>query len=156
YFAYVRLRSRETSGPAQTSIVQMTPPAQSSSVTSSETINPPTAAEAKEPTPNQSSSQSPRRTNNERSTTAKASPGAAAPAQPRDENADDVTRSGAVVPNLKLSEVKKVYIEIRGDGAFNELRSKLVEGLESSGVIAPAANADEADAALKIVVSQTS
>jgi hypothetical protein len=57
---------------------------------------------------------------------------------------------------LKLSEIKKVYIEIRGDGAFNDLRSKLVESLNASGVVAVATNADDADAALKIVVSQTS
>jgi hypothetical protein len=52
---------------------------------------------------------------------------------------------------LKLSEVRKVYVELRGDP---ELRTKVVESLGSSGVVA-ITNADEADAALKIVVSQT-
>ncbi len=85
-----------------------------------------------------------------------ASPGADAPAQARDEDvAADVTRSGSVVANLTLREVKKIYVEMRGDAAFDELRSNLVESLGSSGVVAATTNADEADAALKIVVSQT-
>jgi hypothetical protein len=67
-----------------------------------------------------------------------------------------VTRSGGVVANLRLSEVKKVYVEMGGDAAFNELRSNLVESLGSSGVVAATTDADEADASLKIVVSQTS
>ena len=66
-----------------------------------------------------------------------------------------LTRSGGAVANLTLREVKKVYIEMRGDAAFNELRSNLVESLGSSGVVTAATNADEADASLKIVVSQT-
>ena len=71
----------------------------------------------------------------------------------RDEDvAADETRSANAVANLKLSEVKKIYIEIRGDAA---LRSNLIESLGSSGVVVPTTNADEADAALKIVVSQT-
>jgi hypothetical protein len=77
--------------------------------------------------------------------------------QPSDEDAaGDVVRSGVVVPNLKLSEVKKVYIELRGDSASDELRSKLVESLGSSGVVTATTNADDADAALKIVISKTS
>ena len=70
------------------------------------------------------------------------------------EDVGDAVRSGVTVPNLKLSEVKKIYIEIRGD-ASNDLRTNIVESLNSSGLVA-ATNADEADAALKIVVSQTS
>jgi hypothetical protein len=65
--------------------------------------------------------------------------------------AADATRSGNVVPNLTLKEIKKVYIEVRGDAALDEIRSNLVKSLGSSGVIAPT-NADEADAALKIVI----
>ena len=88
---------------------------------------------------------------------APSSPGADAPAQPRDEDvAAEVTRSGSVVADLRLKEVKKVYIEMRGDAAFNQLRSNLVESLGSSGVVAVATDADEADASLKIVFSQTS
>jgi hypothetical protein len=68
----------------------------------------------------------------------------------------DVTRSGNVVPNLKLKDVKKIYIEIRGDDLSDELRSYLIKSLGSSGVVAVATNADDADAALKIVISQTS
>jgi hypothetical protein len=55
------------------------------------------------------------------------------------------------VPNLKLGEVKKVYIEMRGEAASDELRSNLAESLDSSGVVT-AASADEADASLKILV----
>jgi hypothetical protein len=45
---------------------------------------------------------------------------------------------------------------MRGDAASDQLRRDLVERLGSSGVVSVAINADEADAALKIVVSQTS
>jgi len=64
-------------------------------------------------------------------------------------------RSGSVVANLTLREVKKIYIEIRGDAVSSELRNNLVERLGSSGVVAATTDADEADAALKITVSQT-
>ena len=106
----------------------------------------------------QSTSQSARRAKSDRSTAAKApaSPGADAPAKTRDEDVADVTRSGNVVADLRLKEVKKVYIEMRGDAAFNQLRSNLVNSLGSSGVVTIATDAEEADAALKIVMSQTS
>jgi len=74
------------------------------------------------------------------------------PANKPQEDADDAVRSSNAVANLKLSEVKKIYIEIRGD-ASNDLRTNIVESLNSSGLVT-ATNADEADAALKIVVSQ--
>jgi hypothetical protein len=64
----------------------------------------------------------------------------------------DVTRSGNIVADLKLRDVQKIYIEIRGD---DELRNSLYESLNSSGIVAATTNADEADAALKITVSQT-
>ena len=135
YLGYVKLRSAQTIGPAQTSIAQTTPvPSIPETVT--------------EPKPVPTASQPPRRTRSKRST---APPVAETPAQVRDEDvADDVTRSGAVVPNLKLSEVKKIYVQISGDA--DELRSNVVDGLSSSGLVVT--NADEADAALKIVVSQ--
>ena len=145
YVAYVRLRP-QTIGPAQTN------------------INNPDFAVAKraEPQPDQTASQPAQRARSNRSTTAKApvasstSPSADAPAQTRDEDVvEDVTRSGAVVGNLRLKEVKKIYIDIRGDAAFSELRSNLVESLGSSGLVAATTNSDEADAALKITVSQT-
>jgi len=69
-------------------------------------------------------------------------------------SADARTRSGNVVANLKLSDVKKIYIDIRGASA-NELRSSLGESLGSSGVVAAATNTEDADAALKIIVSET-
>lgn len=142
--AYLGLRSRPTSGPAQTNIVQTTP--------HSEEINTPSpqASIASQP------AQHPKRN---RSTTAKAnpSPGASAPAPVRDEDvAADLTRGENAVPNLKLGEVKKVYIEIRGEAASDELRRNLIERLNSSGVLAAVPGADDADAALKIVVSQRS
>jgi hypothetical protein len=65
-------------------------------------------------------------------------------------------RSGTVVSNLTLREVKKIYIEIRGGEALDELRGNLVESLNSSGVVTVTGDAEEADAALKIVISQNS
>jgi hypothetical protein len=136
---YVRLKSRPTIGPAQINIAQTT----TTPVVPQPSVPEKAAVKPAEPKP-------PRRPRTERSTTAKvtSSPDTS---QPRDEDVD-VTRSAAVVPNLKLSEVKKVYVEIRGNA---ELRTKIVESLGSTGVVAPT-NADEADAALKIVISQTS
>jgi hypothetical protein len=140
YLVYVSLRSHETIRPTQTSdVAQM-----------NDKINVPDKAEAK-------ATQPPRRAKNERSTTAKVptSPGASAPVQDEDAAATAL-RSGNVVANLKLSEIKKVYIEIRGDQAINELHRNVIESLRSSGVVTATTDADEADAALKIVVSQTS
>jgi hypothetical protein len=199
YLGYVRLTSRQTSGPAQTnpaqtSSVRTTPLIQNGSIPGSpggQAIDPgdtgdPTrvndgsngqdkaaakaAVKATRPGLNQTRPQSARRAKSDRSTAASdrstaarsttaklSSPFADAPAQPRDEDvAAEVTRSGSVVADLRLKEVKKVYIEIRGEAAFNQLRSNLVEGLGASGVIAVTTDADEADAALKIVFSQTS
>ncbi|HET7286922.1 MAG TPA: hypothetical protein VFI71_05605 [Pyrinomonadaceae bacterium] len=124
YLAYVRLRSRQTVGPEQTSVVQSVTPA----VTKvPDDVN--VAAKAPEP---------PRRIKIEKPTTAKP------PAEV------DVTRSGNVVANLTLKEVKKIYIEVRGDA---ELSRNLVASLNSSGLVSTS-NADDADAALKIVISQ--
>ena len=136
YLAYVRLTSPQTNGPGQTAVVQITPPV---------------SAKVTEPTPEPTASQPPKRTRTPKVTTA---PEAKVTAPARDEDVEvDVTRSGVVIPNLKLSEVKKIYIEIRGDAG--ELRSNLVESLGSSGVVTATTNADEADAALKISVSKT-
>lgn len=128
YLAYLMLRSRPTSEVAQTSVVQPVPPGPTPVA---QAINPPPITN--KPTPKK------------RSTAAKA-PG---------EDVGDAVRSSTAVPNLKLSEVKKIYIEIRGDAALNDLRGNIVESLNSSGVVTATTNADEADAALKIVVSQT-
>ena len=146
YFAYVRLRSKPTIGPAPVSVVQTTPPA-------AEAPSPVKDDKAIVPGPDPIAAQPTRRARRDRSTAAKspASTAAQVPTQPGDEDVD-VTRSGAVVANLKLGEVKKIYI----DAASNELRSKFVESLGSSGVVAATTNADEADSSLKIVISQTS
>lgn len=135
YLAYVRLRTPQRNEPTQqASSVQPTP------VPSLEVTKP-------EPIP--TASQPVRRAKSDRTpAVAKVTP---APVSNEDA-AEDLTRSGAVVPDLKLSEVKKIYIEMRGDA--NELRSKLVESLGTSGVVV-ASSADDADAALKIVISQT-
>jgi hypothetical protein len=142
YLGYVRLTSLQTTNPqtsqtsgSQISSVQVNPPATPL----------PTAA----PIPTQKADQP-------HKATAKATPSrsSAAVAQPRDDEVTDLTRSGNVAPNLKLSDVKKVYVEIRGD-ATNGLRENLIESLNSSGVVTVANSTDEADAALKIAVSET-
>jgi hypothetical protein len=96
----------------------------------------------------------------ERSTAAKApvatSPDASGPTPAGEEDVAEALRSGNVAGNLTLKEVKKIYVEIRGGAAVNELRSNLVDGLGASGVVGATTNADEADAALKISVSQIS
>jgi hypothetical protein len=137
YLGYVRLRSRQTVGPAQITRVQPTPQVSQVSTNQPATIATP----------------QPVRPRTERSTATKVPDSAAkeVPVQIPDEDvAEDVMRSGSVVPNLKLRDVKKIYIEMRGEAAVDELRRNLVENLESSGVVAVAAGADEADAALKI------
>jgi hypothetical protein len=178
YLGYVELTSRQTNGPAQTSSVQTTPLSQNSSIPGSpvgKAIDQPEtgaptpvndgsngqdkAAKAARPKLDQTTSQSVRRAKSDRSTTSKTAslPAADASAKTRDEDvADDVTRSGSVVADLKLNDVKKIYLEMRGDAASNQLRSNLVESLGSSGVVVVTTDADEADAALKIGFSQTS
>jgi hypothetical protein len=133
YIAYVKLKT----GPEQISIVQMTPARPEPSISSS-------------PTPEAKATPKPER--RAKQVKPPSSPPANVPSPTRDDNvAEDATRSANVVPNLTLREVKKIYIEIRGD---NELRNDLIASLNSSGVVVATMNADEADAALKIVVSQ--
>ena len=141
YLAYVSLRSHQTSEPIQqtSSIPTVTPP----SVVNNNSNN--VVAKATEPQP--STPKKPRQLKNERPTI---------PQAPiADENvAEDQTRTGNVVANLKLSGVKRIYVDMRGDAASSELRTNVVESLNSSGIVA-ATGADEADASLRIVVSQT-
>ena len=56
---------------------------------------------------------------------------------------------------VALGEVRKIYLEMSGDGPLDELRSRLFAELNSSGLVIAAANTDEADAALKVSVAQT-
>jgi hypothetical protein len=169
FLGYVTLRSRQTSGPAQTSVVQTNAPNvvptpvgqdQSNSGGSSNTTSD-LPATVKAPEPERPASQRPRVKSNssvavKAPSTDNRSPRANSPSQVGAENvAEDVTRSGNVVANLTLKEVKKIYIDMRGDVALNDLRRDIVAGLSSSGVVAATTNADEADASLKIVVSQT-
>ena len=125
YFAYLGLRSRQEVVPAQIGNVQPTPVPEN------------LMAKVTEPEPNRN-----------------ASP----PVKPRVTTKpkvdEDVTRSSNVVPDLKLSEVKKIYIDMRGAAQINELRGNLASSLSSSGVVV-VSDPEEADASLKIVVSQT-
>ena len=146
YLAYLKLRSQSTHGPAQTSVPATSPDHRQDPVQVSEKTDEP----ARMATP-------PARSGSDRSTTGKA-PAATATSPAKDvpsgsdEAAADVTRSGGAIANLPLSEVKKVYIELRGDAAFDELRRHLIERLNSSNVVT-ATEADEADASLKIVIA---
>lgn len=133
YLAYVTLRSRDASGPAQ--IVQTPSPTPDLLAQVNNRNDAPD-----QPAPKVSPS--PRRPKSDKATT-----------QPREEDVVEATRSGSVVPNLTLKDVKKIYVDIRGDAA---LRNNIIASLNSSDVVTATTNADEADAALKIVVSQTS
>ena len=155
YLAYVSLRSPQTTEPAQTV----------ASRTGVETIHPPvTATPTPAPTPanekpnalEQAQMTPPVKSNKSTTPKAPASDTAAVVEQSGNKDVGEAMRSGSAVPNLKLSEVKKIYIEVRGDARAAQLRSKLIEILNSSGVVAATTNADEADAAFKVVVSQTS
>ncbi|HEU4713941.1 MAG TPA: hypothetical protein VFS76_20410 [Pyrinomonadaceae bacterium] len=137
YLGYVVLRSRQTSQPAEITRVLPTPQTQDNSIPVTPAV----------PTDSPKSASPPaQRTRNDRSTVK----------VPTADNAEDVTRSSDVVANLQLKEVKNVYIDVRGDAGFDELRSNLIASLSSSGVVAVTTNADEADSSLKIVLSQTS
>jgi hypothetical protein len=134
YLVYVKLRSQQTVGPAETAIAQTSPQV---------------SVKVTEPIPTPTASQPPGRPRTPKVVTA---PNANAAAPVRDEDVEvDLTRSGAVIPDLKLSEIKKIYIDVHGD----ELRSGFAESLRSSGVVTATTNADEADAALKISTSNT-
>jgi len=134
YLAYLRLRSRPTTGGSARVSVNANVPGETAG-----------------PTVVQQPTQTPQPAKRDKSLVAKVrpSPSVSAPVENADE--DDATRSGNAVPNLKLGEVKKIYVEVRGDG----LRSNLIESLRSSGLVTVVTNADDADAALKIVVSKT-
>lgn len=154
YLGYVTLTSQLPSGPAPTSVVQTTTPGPVSPV--GEAANAPTpATQANDLNEPERPATQPSRRN--RSTVAKAPAAADIPSQAGDDEvAVDVTRSGVAVANLRLGEVKKVYIEMRGEAAFDELRGDFIKSLRSSDVVAATTDADYADASLKIVVSQTS
>ncbi|HKE59789.1 MAG TPA: hypothetical protein VKB46_23925 [Pyrinomonadaceae bacterium] len=144
YFAYVTLRSPQTIAPVETGSVQTISGVNQPATQASNRVNEPDKAV-------------PRGAKTQRSPATKAplQSRAAAPEQARDEDVNDALRSGNVVANLGLKDIKKIYIEFRGDATFKDLRKSVIENLGSSGVVTIATNADEADAALKIVVSQT-
>jgi hypothetical protein len=161
YLAYVKTGSPQTSGPAQASDVQtINPPATGNSNAVAKSTEPGVDQGGSPPAPPPTSDK-PRSVRSARqgATAAKvhSSPGAGAPAQTRDEDvAAEAVRSGSAVANLKLSEVKKIYIEIRSDAPLFEVRRNFVESLGSSNLVAATSDADEADAALKIVISRAS
>lgn len=149
YFGYVTLKSRETDVPVQPSVAQTT-----------STVKDPAPVHSIPATPEPERVASPPARRNERSAatkapaTASSSPRAIDPSPAGEEAvADDLMRSGSVVPNLTLREVKKVYIDLRGDTV---LRNEFIENLNASGVVAASTDAVEADAALKIVVGDNS
>jgi hypothetical protein len=152
YIGYVSLKSEQTTEPAQSSLIAA---GKSDAATPSRTNQP----EVKPTEPERTASPPQRRITGDRSNapktpaTASSSPSANVPT-PSGEEEVDVTRSGNVVANLTLKQVKKIYIEIRGNAASNELHTNIVESLGSSDVVTATTNADEADAALKIAVSR--
>jgi hypothetical protein len=160
YLGYVTLKSRETSGPAQTSTVQSAPLGQAPSVPGSSGVEAANPQGAESPTqvkrngPDRAATPTARRLGGDRSAAVKAPAESVSPPAREEDVADDVTRSGALVANLKLGEVKKIYVDIRGE-ASDDLRRNLVESLGTSGLVAATISADDADAALKIVVTQT-
>ncbi|MET0648271.1 MAG: hypothetical protein ABW208_16785 [Pyrinomonadaceae bacterium] len=78
----------------------------------------------------------------------------AAPNGAREET--EATRNGDPRQRgVALGEVRRIYLEMSGDGPLDELRRELFAALNSSGLVIAAANTDEADAALKVSVTQT-
>jgi hypothetical protein len=148
YVAYVRLRSPVAGGPAPTSDV-----AREAAPTSPQGAAPVAQANDRvnEPVPAAIQPAPPIR---ERSSAPKAPVVSKdVPAQTGDQEiAEDATRSGNVIANLKLGQVKKIYIEIRGDGELNDLRRNVIESFSGGDI--RVASAGEADASLKIVVSK--
>jgi len=160
YFGYVKLRSRQTTGPATVSSVQPTPVIRD---------HPVPATPGREPIHNEDravakATATPRLTQQARTQRSRSvklpasrptSSGVDVQTQTTQEDVTDLTRSSGVIANLPLKDVKKVYIEVRGDTLSNDLHSNFLNSLNSSGVVTATTNADEADASLKIVVSQT-
>ena len=155
YIGYVTLRTPVTSGPTQSSNVQATTPATETPTGANNSSKPSDQVAANVTEPKRTPSQQPRRVRTGRATRtntpAAASPGTNAPTS--GEEAADVMRSGTVAGNLTLKDVKKVYVEIRSTAALGDLRNSFVDSLSSSGVIGATTDANEADAALKLVVS---
>ncbi len=149
---YMRWRSRETNGPVQTTAVDVTTPGPERS---NEATNPPgneAVAKATVNEPNRNASQPTPQPN--RDTAAKTQSSPVAVDSPTDEDvAEDAVRSGNVVTNLTLGDVKKIYIDVRGAAASNELQTKLIDSLNSSGDIIATMNPGDADSSLKIAVA---
>jgi hypothetical protein len=148
YLAYVKFGSRQANGPTQAGNVPTSQPTNPQVAETPAVVNNSSNASGNV-APKPSASQSPRSRRNEKPITAQAQ------SSPPDEDvAAEAVRSGNSVTGVKLNEVKKIYIDLRGDAAIDEIRRKLVDGFGSSGAVTTTTNADEADAALKIVTSR--
>jgi len=148
FLGYVTLKSRQANESVQTAVVQPTPvgPDSSLATSASEPITKPDRAVA-------TATATPSRPAQKAPAVRSTSPVTEVQTQASDEDDTDVTRSSSVVANLTLKDVKKIYIDMRGNATFNELRDNVIASLSSSGVVAATANADEADAALQITIS---
>ena len=149
---YMTLRSRETNGPVQTTVVDVATPGPERS---REATNPPgneAVAKATVNGPNRNASPPVQRPGNNNAAKTQSSP--VAVDTPTDEDvAEDAVRSGNVVANLPLKEVKKIYVDVRGAAASSELQSKLIDSLNSSGDIIATMNPGDADSSLKIAIA---
>ena len=151
FLGYVTLKSRQANESVQTAVVQPAPvgPDSSFATSASEPITKPDRAVA-------TATATPSRPAQKTPTVRSTSPVTEVQTQATDEDDTDVTRSTNVVANLTLKNIKKIYIDMRGNASLNELRGNVIESLRSSGVVAATANADEADAALQITISNSS
>jgi hypothetical protein len=156
FLGYVTLKSRQTTGPTQTTAVQTTPP-----LSQVNQEAPPAQVNANTDPPDQIATQPSRRPSDQSSIAAKPPTAATSPAEDTpaaigdEEAAADLTRSGNVVAGLRLKEVRKVYIDMRGEASFDELRRYFLQNLGASDVVGGTTDANEADASLKIVISQS-
>jgi len=138
YLGYLRLRSDQTIGPSSVQTAPLFQPPGTEAPTDVKTNQPDKVAAKATP-----------RIKSDRSAKVISSPAAAE--TPPEISDEDATRSGNVVANLTLKEVKKIYIDVRDDAASDEIRNNLVKSLGTSGVVSTT-SVDEADAALKIVI----
>jgi hypothetical protein len=158
YLAYVKFGSHETNGRAEVSNVQIDPINVSGNLVGKATE--PGVAPGATPLPPPATADKPKsdskidRSTRNGSTAAQAQSAPRVNSTPDEDAAAEALRSGNTVAGVRLSEVKKIYIDIRADLFADKLHNVFADTLASSDVIAATTNADEADAALKIVVSE--
>lgn len=156
---YLAYKSQFTSGPTEVARVEPTPIGSVSASPAGAAVDPPntTVQETTQPTGKikEPARTIPQPTESDRSTVAKSPAAEQLPSPAGNDEVEDVTRSGSTVSNLKLGEVKKILIVVRGDASFDVLRSNLAASLSPNDFAAVTTNPDEADGSLKIVVSQS-